>query len=386
MKKKILFIIFLIFLYGCSYFQVKDAIKEAENGNYVVSLNNLLEILKEKNDDRRTLDAFEIIYPEAEKKYYDELDISREWDIVRYTKALLNLLRIQDIYYKLPENSKNSIAIIEPPVKERDGIKKELAQSFYTLGIGSRDVTYEEKLRAYGYFSQAEQYNIENRKDIKEKYLSSQKKALGKFLLDFKGEKSLVLQLKEGIKSNLSKYPLFSLGNKSNYNLKLDVDISEIKYLPPRVTTESGIDSYTERVVKRVLERVVETKIINGQSVQVERVVPVDKEVEVEIYYRYFIHTKKTSMEYYISHNLYEKNSTPISSENKRIIYEDSVSWTEYYPLSPFIGVRPFRFPISEGEKYVLSKEALKEKVIELGNNHLDMILNRLDSNRIIAW
>lgn len=387
MRKKIILSILLIFLYGCSYFQVRDAIKEADRGNYLVSLNNLLSILKENSEDRRALDAFEIIYPSAEKQYYDELDSSRNWDIITYTKALLNLLRIQDIYFNLPTISKNSIAIIEPPVEERDAIKKELAQSFYTLGIGMRSVTYEEKLRTYGYFSQAKLYDLEGRKDIEEKYQSSKNSAQGRFLINFSGErKNFISQLKDNLTSDLKNYPLFSIGNLKNYNLKFDIDVSDLEYQPPKTVTVSGIDSYTDRVWKKVREKVIETKIVNGQSVQVERWVTVDREVEIEVYYRYFKHTKITSMEYYITHNLSEKNGTPISSENKKISYEDSVSWVEYYPLSPFVGGRSFRFPISESEKYVISKEELKQKVLALGSKHLNEILNKLDSNRIIDW
>ena len=369
MKRKIILIILSLFLCSCSYFQVRNAIKEADSGNYVSSLNELLSILKENNEDRRALDAFEIIYPNAEKKYYDELDISRGRDIIGYTKALLNLLRVQDIYYKLPTTSKNSIAIIIPPQEERLDIKKELAQSFFTIGNGVRTETYEEKLRAHGFFSQAKIYDLQQRKDIDDKYVSSRKLALGKFSTAY-----------------IVKYPLFSLGNNKNYNLKFDINISNIKYFPPKVVTHSGIDSYIERVRKTVMERVVETKIVNGKAVEVEKWVPVEREVEVEVFYRYFKHIKTTSMEYQLEYNLAEKNGTPISSDSKKIFYEDSAVWVEYYPLHPFAYGRPFRFPVSEFEKSVMSREEIKEKVLSLGNEELDSVLRKLDSNRIIDW
>ena len=387
MKRKIILIILSLFLCSCSYFQVRNAIKEADSGNYVSSLNELLSILKENNEDRRALDAFEIIYPNAEKKYYDELDISRGRDIIGYTKALLNLLRVQDIYYKLPTTSKNSIAIIIPPQEERLDIKKELTQSFFTIGNGVRTETYEEKLRAHGFFSQAKIYDLQQRKDIDDKYVSSRKLALGKFLINFKGENnSFKTRLKESLNSNLVKYPLFSLGTNKNYNLKFDINISNIKYFPPKVVTHSGIDSYIERVRKTVMERVVETKIVNGKAVEVEKWVPVEREVEVEVFYRYFKHIKTTSMEYQLEYNLAEKNGTPISSDSKKIFYEDSTVWVEYYPLHPFAYGRPFRFPVSEFEKSVMSREEIKEKVLSLGNEELDSVLRKLDSNRIIDW
>lgn len=387
MKKKIILFMFLWLLYGCSYLQVRSAIKEADKGNYVVSLNELSNILKENNEDRRALDAFEIIYPTAEKQYYDELDISRARDIIGYTKALLNLLRIQEIYYNLPTISKNSIAIIRPPQEERIDIKKELAQSFFILGNVARVETYEEKLRAFGYFSQAKLYDLEERKDIVEKYKKSKKSALGRFLVGFSGEnKNFNDELKKNLNLNFEKYPLFSLGNNKDYNLKFDINLSNLKYLPPKTITQSGIDSYIERVRKIVRERVVETKIIDGKVVEVERWVPVEREVEVEIYYRYFRHIKTTSMEYQLSYNLAERDGTPISSENKKISYEDRVQWTEYYPLHPFSHGRPFRFPVSEYEKPVMDKEELSQRVLSLGNQELDNVLKKLDSNRIIDW
>lgn len=387
MRKKIIILILSIFLCSCSYFQVKDAIKEADKGNYIVSLNNLLDILKENSEDRRALDAFEIIYPNAEKFYYDKIDIARGRDIIGYTKGLLNLLRAQEIYFSLPEISKNSIAVVEPPIQERNIIKKELAESFYTLGINMRSETYEERLRTFGYFSQAKLYDLENRKDIDTKYTLSRKEALGRFLLNFKGKnREFLTKLKENFKLDLGEYPLFSVGNSKNYNLTLDVDMSELRYEPPRVSTYSGIDSYTERVIKRVMERVVETKVVNGKTVQVERWVPVEKEVEVEIYYRYIKHIKRTSMEYNLAHRLSEKNGTPISSSEDKIFFEDVATWVEYYPLHPFIDGRPFRFPVSEFEKYVMTKEQLRAKVLELGNKKLDEVLTKLDSNRIIDW
>lgn len=387
MIKKIFILILSLFLLGCSYFQVKDAIKEADKGNYIASLNNLLSILKENSEDRRALDAFEIIYPTAEKRYYDEVSITKMVDIVGYTKALLNLLRVQEIYYDLPQISKESIAVIEPPIQERNVIKKELAESFYTLGTNMRSVTYEEKLRIHGYFAQAKNYDLENRKDINSKYDSSRKEALGRFLLNFTGEeRGLIGRLKENLIFDLNNYSLFSLGNSKDFNLKFDINVSEIIYSPPRITTYSGIDSYTERVIKRVMEKRIETKIVNGEAVQVERWVPVEKEVEIEVYYRYFKHVKTTSMEYNLSHNLSEKNGTHISSGNKKIFYEDNVAWVEYYPLHPFIGERPFRFPVSEYEKPVMSKSELREKILELGSKNLDDVLGKLDSNRIIDW
>lgn len=386
MKKKILMLILSIFLCSCSYFQVKEAMKEADRGNYVISLSDLLSILQKDSEDRRALDAFELIYPSAEKHYYDEIDISKVNDIIRYTKGLLNLLRVQEIYYKLPEISKKSIAVIEPPIQERNVIKKDLAQNFYTLGKGMRTVTYEEKLRTYGYFSQAKKYDLENRKDINSEFIKSRDTAQGRFLFNFTGKNNLAKLLEEELRGNINNYPLFSIGNSKNYNLKLDVNISNYHYLPPKTTSQSGIDSYIEKVVKRVFEKVVETKVVNGHTILVEKWVPVDKVVEVEIFYRYVRNIKRTAMEYDLAYNLYEKNGNPISQKVEKIVYEDSVVWTEYYPVHPFIGGRPFNFPMSEYEKYVMNKEELKGKVLELGNIELNRVLSNLDSNRKIDW
>ena len=387
MKKIYLMLILIVTLCSCSYFQVKDAIKEADRGNYVASLNSLLGVLREDSEDRRALDAFELIYPSAEKKYYDELDLSRRNDIVRYTKALLNLLRMQEAYYNLPEISKKSVAVVKPPVQERNSIKKELAQNFYDLGMRMKPVTYEEKLRTYGYFSQAKKYDLNGRKDIKSKYNSSRESALGRFYLNFTGERRyFVDSSKERVEKNLESYPLFSLGNSKNYNLRYDVNISNVNYLPPKTMSYSGIDSYIEKVIKKVMEKVVETKVVDGKTVQVEKWVPVEKVVEVEVFYRYVEYIKETSMSYDLSYTLKEKYGTVIKENKKKIAFKDRVNWVEYYPLNPILGFRPINFPVSEYEKYVLSREAMEEKVLQLGNDELDGVLKELDSNRIIDW
>lgn len=83
----------------------------------------------------------------GEKEYYDELDMTRNRDLVGYTKALLNLLRVQEIYYSLPEESRNSIAVITPPPAERNKVKQESAESFFKLGNQFQAETIEDKLR-----------------------------------------------------------------------------------------------------------------------------------------------------------------------------------------------------------------------------------------------
>ncbi len=150
MKKKLiyLFIIMLLFT-GCTYFKVREAFKEADKGEYTKSLYNLAAILKNNSEDRRTLDAFELIYPMGEN--YDKLDMTRNRDLTGYTKALLNLLRVQEIYYSLPEESRNSIAIITPPPEERNKVRQESAESFFKLGNGFQAETIEDKLRKFGF-------------------------------------------------------------------------------------------------------------------------------------------------------------------------------------------------------------------------------------------
>ena len=135
------------------------------------------------------------------------------------------------------------------------------------------------------------------------------------------------------------------------------------------------------------MEKVIETKIVDGKAIQVERWVPVEREVEVEIFYRYVKHIKTTTMEYQLDYNLIEKNGYSISTNSKKIAYEDRELWYEYYPLRPFpYGIRPFRFPISESEKYVMNREQLERQVLLLGNEELNDVLKKLDSNRIIDW
>ena len=173
MKKKLIHLFIIIFLFtGCTYFKVREAFKEADKGEYTKSLYNLADILKTNSRDRRTLDAFELIYPMGEKEYYDELDMTRNRDLVGYTKALLNLLRVQEIYYSLPEESRNSIAVITPPPAERNKVKQESAESFFKLGNQFQAETIEDKLRKFGFYSEAQKYDIDNRKDINVIFLS----------------------------------------------------------------------------------------------------------------------------------------------------------------------------------------------------------------------
>lgn len=389
MKKKIIFLLTLIiFLTNCTYFKVKDAYKIAEKGDYTKSLYSLLEILKVDPEDRRTLDAFELIYPQGEKKYYDEIDINRNRDIENYTKAMLNLLRIEEIYYSLPEISKNQIAIIKPPFEEQNNIKLQVSDSFYKIGNGFVANIYEDKLRKFGFYSEAQKYNVGNRKDILSKYNESKKEAEGRFDLEiFRTgvNNQFVNVFKKDIQNYINSYPLFSIDRKKA-NLNLDINLNNFRYIPPRVEMFSGIDSYFETRERVVMKRVVVEEMVNGKLVERVKHIPVREEYEVEIFYRYEKYIKTTMAEYDLSYNLSEKKGNrSITNNSKKIRYIDEARWTKYYPIR-HLPWDSFRFPVSEPERFVMSKEEIIQKVLNIGTSEINNQLLELDANKIIGW
>ena len=337
MKKKIVFLLTLILiLSSCTYFQVRDAYKTAEKGNYTKSLYSLLEILKNDPNDRRTLDAFELIYPEGERSYYNNIERTKDRDIEGYTKALLNLLRVQETYYALPEASKNQIAIIKPPFEEQTSIKRETSDSFYKIGNNFLATNYEDKLRKFGFYSEAKKYNVDNRKDILNKYNESRKNAEGRFNLEISRSRvndQFFSRFRTAVQNDIKSYPLFSV-NRERANLDLKIDLENFKYIPPTVQMFSGIDSYFETRTRTVIKRVVVEEVVNGQIVEKVKYVPVQEEYEVEIFYRYERYVKTTVAEYGLSYILSEKKGNrEIASDSKTIRYVDEVAWTRYYPL-----------------------------------------------------
>lgn len=389
MKKKIVFLLSLILiLSSCTYFQVRDAYKIAEKGDYTKSLYSLLNILKNDPNDRRTLDAFELIYPEGERKYYDNIEMTKDRDIEGYTKALLNLLRVQETYFALPEVSKNQIAIIKPPFEEQTSIKRETSDSFYKIGNSFLATNYEDKLRKFGFYSEAKKYNVDNRKDILNKYNESRKNAEGRFNLEISRSKvndQFFSRFRTVVQNDIKSYPLFSV-NKERANLDLKIDLANLKYTPPTVQMFSGIDSYFETRTRTVIKRIVEEEVVNGQVVEKVKYVPVEEEYEVEIFYRYERYVKTTVAEYDISYILKErKGSRELASDSKIIRYVDEVDWTKYYPLTIFPRDM-YRFPVSEPERFVMEKDEIINRVLEIGTSEINRELEKLDSNRIIGW
>lgn len=389
MKRKIVFLLSLILIFSsCTYFQVRDAYKTAEKGDYTKSLYSLLEILKNDPNDRRTLDAFELIYPEGERNYYNKIEMTKDRDIEGYTKALLNLLRVQETYYALPEASKNQIAIIKPPFEEQTSIKRETSDSFYKIGNNFLATNYEDKLRKFGFYSEAKKYNIDNRRDILNKYNESRKNAEGRFNLEISRSRvndQFFSRFRTVVQNDIKSYPLFSV-NREKANLDLKIDLENFRYIPPTVQMFSGIDSYFETRTRTVIKRVVVEEIVNGQVVEKVKYVPVEEEYEVEIFYRYERYVKTTVAEYGLSYILSErKGKREIASDSKTIRYVDEVAWTRYYPLR-ILSRDMYRFPVSEPERFVMGKNEMINKVLDIGTSEINSELERLDSNRIIGW
>ena len=148
----------------------------------------------------------------------------------------------------------------------------------------------------------------------------------------------------------------------------------------------SGIDSYFETRTRTVIKRIVEEEVVNGQVVEKVKYVPVEEEYEVEIFYRYERYVKTTVAEYDISYILKErKGSRELASDSKIIRYVDEVDWTKYYPLTIFPRDM-YRFPVSEPERFVMEKDEIINRVLDIGISEINRELEKLDSNRIIGW
>ena len=315
--------------------------------------------------------------------------MTRNRDLTGYTKALLNLLRVQEIYYSLPEESRNSIAIITPPPEERNKVKQESAESFFKLGNGFQAETIEDKLRKFGFYSEAKKYDIDNRKDINKKYSESMEDARVRFNLVVNvlaGRKNFSDDFKKYTISNIGTYPLFTVNDKSKANVDLDISLSNFYYFPPSVNVISGIDSYFETRIRRVMKKVVITEMVNGKAVERVKYVPVDEEYEVEIFYKYEKYIKTTYAEYDLAYILKEKkDNRVIAKDSNRIRYTDEVVWMRFYPITHIKGGY-HRFPISENEKYVLDEATVVRRAMLKGTDQINSELKTLDSNRIIGW
>ncbi len=123
------------FFTGCTYFKVREAFKEADKGEYTKSLYNLADILKLIVVIEGLLMLLSLYIQWEKKEYYDELDMTRNRDLVGYTKSSFKSIKSTEIYYSLPEESRNSIAVITPPPAERNKVKQESAESFFKLGM-----------------------------------------------------------------------------------------------------------------------------------------------------------------------------------------------------------------------------------------------------------
>lgn len=231
MKIKNLFLIIVLsVIYGCTYFEVKDAINEANKGNYLVSLENLSTILKENNSNKKAIDAVELIYPQAYKKYSDDILANTEYDLKKYTQGMINLLKTQELYFNLPETSKAQMNIIAPSLNKRNQLKKEIAKEFMILGKMVYIDNYISKLKAFGYLESANSYNIDNSITILNTYNEFKKRANGKFFikLDTNIYPTIAFPLVDRIKATIVSYPLFTVSNYKDSNLIFTIDLSNL--------------------------------------------------------------------------------------------------------------------------------------------------------------
>ncbi len=200
------------------------------------------------------------------------------------------------------------------------------------------------------------------------------------------GRKNFSDDFKKYTISNIGTYPLFTVNDKSKANVDLDISLSNFYYFPPSVNVISGIDSYFETRIRRVMKKVVITEMVNGKAVERVKYVPVDEEYEVEIFYKYEKYIKTTYAEYDLAYILKEKkDNRVIAKDSNRIRYTDEAVWMRFYPITHIKGGY-HRFPISENEKYVLDEATVVRRAMLKGTDQINSELKTLDSNRIIGW
>ena len=388
MKKIIATTLLCTLLCGCdSYFAVRSAKQLASKGQYVESLASLSSRINnnyEPGSHTSELEAFEMIYPNAEKRYYDEIEANKGFNARAYTKAMINLLEIEELYYSLSEVGKQSIAVIPPPLTERNELKKEIAKNFLDFGKNIDKKDYVGKLETYGYFKNAKKYDTLGNKEIREGYDRARREAQGIIDVEMVNnfpDNYIPTHLEEAVKNDIPHFELFSNGTPDNANLILKITLSDYNYVKPSVDVVTGTDSYTDTKEVTVMKRVTEKVIRDGKEVELVRWVPTVEYQDVDVYYKYKKFTKTTSVNYRVTYLLKEKNGKVIYQDYKDIRTEDSVKWTKYYPLSVGKAYDSFKFPKSQNEKDTISEAELKKNSIEAANGIIKNVLNNLESN-----
>lgn len=384
MKKLFFSIVAGFLLTSCSYFEVKHAINLANNGDYVPALSQLSRVMA--NGNKSALENFELIYPQAEAKYIEDVKNSKDINLRRYTKGLTNILAIRDIYLGISEPNKRAMHLQPPSVEERVFLTTELAKSYDKLGQMQAHFTYPEKLRAYGLFKEAEYYNSNRDKNITARYEKAKRDATGIFLLN------IVDSTRSGMGNNLysttaleiNKYPLFRVGNNTNYNIEFYITLSDFEYLPSVVKRESGIDTFEDTVTQLVEKRVVTTEKKDGKEIQTIKVIPAYEDVKMNFKYRFTKYKKTSYLSFNFGYDVREKNGNLLYTNRKTIKVEDSVEWKECYPLNFFTTLTPKNFPKSEPEKFTMSKENMIQKAKIEMENYISQTLEKLDLNKEI--
>lgn len=182
-------------------------------------------------------------------------------------------------------------------------------------------------------------------KDINKKYSESMENARVRFNLvvnTLVGRKNFSDDFKKYTISNIGTYPLFTVNDKSKANVDLNISLSNFYYSPPTVNVISGIDSYFETRIRRVMKKVVTTEMVNGKAVERVKYVPVDEEYEVEIFYKYEKYIKTTYAEYDLAYIMKDKKDDRIIAKNsKKIRYSDEAVWMKFYPITHVRGRIP---------------------------------------------
>lgn len=380
--KKIIILLTLL-LSSCTYLQIQNAVKLANNGDYNQSMYIVKNILVNSPEDKQAIETLKNVYTSGKNSYLQEAKLYENVDVLKETKALYQLSKLNDSYFGMPDKTKSYLLGLEPTVEEIKENYTKLSNNLYKLGKNQKNYTYPEKLVKYSYLSTAQKFNINNSKEIEKEFFKSEKEAKGDIYFYVNGYMSG--ELYPRIKSILNSYPLVSVVDKKQSNLELKINITDYSYIPENIKTEYGTDSYVETITKTIPKMITETYVVDGKEQKRTRVVYVDVDYDETIFYGYINYIKSTEVSFYIEYILTDKNNNEIFYRKDKVKISDSASWKTYTPTRTHIGYL-HNFPRNEKEKTIISEDKLFEKVYKECEKKIDNELYLLFENTKLNW
>lgn len=380
--KKIILLLTLL-LSSCTYLQIQNAVKLANNGDYNQSIYIVRNVLVNSPEDKQAIETLKNVYTTGKNSYLKEAELYRDIDILKETKALYQLSKLNESYFWIPDKTKTYLSELEPSEEEIKENYIKLADNLYTIGKNQKDLTYPEKLIKYSYLSNAQKFNIINSKEIEKEFLKSEKDAKGNIYFYVNGYMSG--ELYPLIKETINSYPLFSVVDKKQSNLELKINITDYKYIPENIRTEYGTNSYIETITRTVPKIITETYMIDGKEQKRNKVVYVDIDYDETIFYGFINYIKSAEISFYIEYILIDKNNNEIFYRKDKVKIADSVNWKNYTPTRTYIGYL-HNFPKNENEKNIISEEKLFEKAYKECEKKIDNELHLLYKNATLNW